>query len=41
MHDDLIKSKCHVIKVERTIAPEGVLKKGAEGANINHIIRPL
>jgi len=25
MHDDSIKSKYHVIKVEKTIAPEGVL----------------
>ena len=27
MHDDLIKSKYHVIKVEKTTAPEGVLGK--------------
>ncbi len=32
MHDDLIKSKCHVIKVEKTIAPEGMLKKGDGGS---------
>ena len=25
MHDDPIKSKYHVIKVEKTIAPEGML----------------
>ena len=27
MHDDSIKSKYHVIKVEKTTAPEGVLGK--------------
>ena len=27
MHDDSIKSKYHVIKVEKTTAPEGILGK--------------